>query len=43
MKTALTLMAVILFVGLSTASAQDKAVQTWSAKSQTSEYRIRRR
>jgi polysaccharide biosynthesis/export protein len=40
MKTALTLMAVILFVGLSTASAQDKPVQTWSAKSQSTDYRI---
>jgi polysaccharide export outer membrane protein len=40
MKTALTLMAVILFAGLSTASAQDKPVQTWSAKSQSTDYRI---
>jgi len=40
MKTASTLMAVLLFVGLSTASAQDKAVQTWSAKSQSTDYRI---
>jgi polysaccharide export outer membrane protein len=40
MKTALTLMAVILFVGLTTASAQDKPVQTWSAKSQSTDYRI---
>ena len=40
MKTAMTFMAAILFVGLSTASAQDKSAQTWSAKSQASEYRI---
>ena len=40
MKTALTLMAVILFAGLSTASAQDKPVQTWSAKAQSTDYRI---
>ena len=40
MKTALTLMAVILLASLSTASAQDKPVQTWSAKSQSTDYRI---
>ena len=40
MKTTLSLMAAILLVGLSTASAQDKSAQTWSAKSQASEYRI---
>ena len=40
MKTAAALIAVILFVGLSSASAQDKQTQTWSAKSQASEYRV---
>jgi polysaccharide biosynthesis/export protein len=40
MKRMLALLTVILFVGLSTASAQDKPLQTWSAKSQASEYRI---
>jgi polysaccharide biosynthesis/export protein len=40
MKSMLALTTFILFVGLSTASAQDKPVQTWSAKSQASEYRI---
>ena len=40
MKKALTVMAVVLIVGLSTVFGQDKAVQTWSAKSQSSDYRI---
>ena len=40
MKSILTLATVILFVGLSTASAQEMPLQTWSAKSQASEYRI---
>jgi len=40
MKTALTTMVVLLCIGLSNVSAQDKQVQTWSAKSQVSEYRI---
>jgi polysaccharide export outer membrane protein len=40
MKTALTTMVVLLCIGLFNVSAQDKQVQTWSAKSQVSEYRI---
>jgi polysaccharide biosynthesis/export protein len=40
MKSMLAVTTVILLVGLSTVSAQDKPVQTWSAKSQASEYRI---
>ena len=40
MKRILALTTVILFVGSSTASSQDKPLQTWSAKSQASEYRI---
>jgi polysaccharide biosynthesis/export protein len=40
MKRILALTTVVLFVGLSSALAQDKPLQTWSAKSQASEYRI---
>ena len=40
MRRILVFATVILFVGLSTSSAQDKPLQTWSAKSQASEYRI---
>ena len=40
MKRILALTTGILFAGLFAASAQDKPVQTWSAKSQVSEYRI---
>ncbi len=40
MRRTLVFAMVMLFTGLGLVSAQDKPVQTWSAKSQASEYRL---
>jgi polysaccharide biosynthesis/export protein len=40
MKNIVVFATAVLFVWLSSASAQEKPLQTWSARSQTSEYRI---
>jgi polysaccharide export outer membrane protein len=40
MKTILSATAVLLIIGVSCVFAQDKQTQTWSGKSQVSEYRI---